>query len=98
MCGCLTLGAVRRHDLKPKWEVLRVSTRSHGHPERWPLPHGDPLAISVKPLHPLFGAEIGLVDIGRPLDDSTFAEIRAAFEDYSLLLFRDQELDDDKQI
>src|SRR5215468_9961257 len=60
--------------------------------------HGDSLAIPVKPLHPLFGAEIGHVEIGRPLDDSTFAEIRAAFEDYSLLLFRDQELDDDKQI
>jgi alpha-ketoglutarate-dependent 2,4-dichlorophenoxyacetate dioxygenase len=56
------------------------------------------VAISVKPLHPLFGAEIGQVDIGPPLDESTFAAIRAAFEEYSLLLFRDQELDDDKQI
>jgi len=51
------------------------------------------LAISVKPLHPLFGAEIGQIEIGRPLEDSTIAEIRAAFEEYSLLLFRDQELD-----
>ena len=56
------------------------------------------MAISIKPLHPLFGAEIGQVDVGRPLDDATFAEIRTAFEEYSLLLFRDQELDDDKQI
>jgi len=51
------------------------------------------MAISIKPLHPLFGAEIGQVDIGRPLDDAMFAEIRGAFEEYSLLLFRDQELD-----
>ena len=54
--------------------------------------HGDSLVISAKPLHPLFGAEIGKVEIGRPLDDSTFAEICAAFEEYSLLLLRDQEL------
>src|SRR5262249_22171017 len=60
--------------------------------------YGDSLAISIKPLHPLFGVEICQVEIGRLLDDSTVAEIRAAFEEYSLLLFREQELDDDTQI
>jgi alpha-ketoglutarate-dependent 2,4-dichlorophenoxyacetate dioxygenase len=56
------------------------------------------MAISVKPLHPLFGAGIGQVDTGRPVEEAMFAEIRAAFEEYSLLLFRDQELDDDRRI
>lgn len=56
------------------------------------------MAISIQPLHPLFGAEIGQVDIGRPLDDATFAAIRAAFEEHSLLLFRAQQLDDDRQV
>jgi alpha-ketoglutarate-dependent 2,4-dichlorophenoxyacetate dioxygenase len=56
------------------------------------------VTITLRKLHPLFGAEIGGVDVGRPLDDTTFAEIRAAFEEYSLLLFRDQDLDDEKQV
>jgi alpha-ketoglutarate-dependent 2,4-dichlorophenoxyacetate dioxygenase len=56
------------------------------------------VSISIKPLHPLFGAEIGGVDVGAPLDDATFAAIRAAFEEHSLLVFHDQTLDDEKQI
>jgi alpha-ketoglutarate-dependent 2,4-dichlorophenoxyacetate dioxygenase len=56
------------------------------------------VAITVKRLHKLFAAEIGGVDIGPPLDDATFGAIRAAFEEHSLLVFRDQTLDDDKQI
>ncbi|MBI3517057.1 MAG: TauD/TfdA family dioxygenase [Proteobacteria bacterium] len=56
------------------------------------------MAISITPLHPLFGAEIGRVDVGAPLDDATFAAIRAALDDYSLLVFHDQSLDDDRQV
>jgi alpha-ketoglutarate-dependent 2,4-dichlorophenoxyacetate dioxygenase len=55
------------------------------------------MAISIKPLHPLFVAEIGAVDVTQ-LDAAAFAEIRAAFEEYSLLVFHDQALDDPKQI
>jgi alpha-ketoglutarate-dependent 2,4-dichlorophenoxyacetate dioxygenase len=56
------------------------------------------VALTITRLHPLFGAEIGDVDVGRPLDDATFAAIRAALDDYSLLLFRGQDLDDDRQV
>ncbi|MEJ0015561.1 MAG: TauD/TfdA family dioxygenase [Acetobacteraceae bacterium] len=56
------------------------------------------MAITVRQLHPLFCAEIGGVDTGQPIDDATFAEIRAAFEEYSVLVFRDQGLDDARQI
>jgi alpha-ketoglutarate-dependent 2,4-dichlorophenoxyacetate dioxygenase len=56
------------------------------------------MAISIKPLHELFGAEIGNVDVGAPLDDATFGEIRAALDEYSLLVFHDQPLDDARQI
>ncbi len=56
------------------------------------------MAISITPLHPLFGAEIGNVDVGDPLDDASFGAIRAAFEEYSLLVFHDQTLDDTRQI
>ena len=56
------------------------------------------MAITIKPLHTLFCAEIGGVDTGGPMDDATFAEIRAAFEAYSVLVFHDQNLDDARQI
>lgn len=56
------------------------------------------MAITIKPLHDLFCAEIDGVDTGQPMDDSTFAEIRAAFEEYSVLVFHNQSLDDARQI
>ncbi|WP_158931690.1 TauD/TfdA family dioxygenase [Acidisphaera sp. S103] len=56
------------------------------------------MAITIKQLHPLFCAEIGRVDTGEPMDDATFAEIQAAFEEHSVLVFHDQTLDDEKQI
>ena len=49
-------------------------------------------------LHPLFGAEISGIDITRPLSPREFGPIRAAFEEHSVLLFRDQPMDDEKQI
>jgi alpha-ketoglutarate-dependent 2,4-dichlorophenoxyacetate dioxygenase len=54
--------------------------------------------IIIKKLHPLFVAEIGGVDTGAPMDDATFADIRAALDEYSALVFHDQSLDDETQI
>ena len=54
--------------------------------------------ITVRKLHPLFGAEISGIDITRPLSAREFGPIRAAFEEHSVLLFRDQPMDDEKQI
>jgi alpha-ketoglutarate-dependent 2,4-dichlorophenoxyacetate dioxygenase len=54
--------------------------------------------IAVRKLHPLFGAEVSGIDITRPLSAREFGPIRAAFEEHSVLLFRDQPMDDDKQI
>jgi alpha-ketoglutarate-dependent 2,4-dichlorophenoxyacetate dioxygenase len=56
------------------------------------------MGIMVKRLHPLFCAEISGVDTSRPMDDATFAEIRAAFEEHSVLVFHDQNLDDETQV
>ena len=56
------------------------------------------MAITVTRLGPSFAARIGGVDITRPLDDATWAEIRAAFEAHSVLVFHGQSLDDDAQI
>jgi alpha-ketoglutarate-dependent 2,4-dichlorophenoxyacetate dioxygenase len=55
------------------------------------------MALSITPLHPQFGAEIGGVDL-RALGDADFARIAAAFDERSVLLFRGQALTDDEQI
>ena len=52
--------------------------------------------ITVTRLHPLFGAEVSGIDITRPLSAREFRPIRAAFEEHSVLLFRDQPMDDAK--
>ncbi len=56
------------------------------------------MSISVRPLTPVFGAQITNVDLTRPLDDSTFADIENAFETHSVLVFPQQALDDASQI
>lgn len=56
------------------------------------------MTITVTRLTPSFAARIDGADITRPMDDSTWADIRAAFEEHSVLLFRGQPLDDDRQI
>src|SRR3546814_20595791 len=57
-----------------------------------------PAMLEIRKLHPLYGAEIVGVDTGRPMNDATFAAVRAAFEEYSVLLFRGQSLADERQI
>jgi alpha-ketoglutarate-dependent 2,4-dichlorophenoxyacetate dioxygenase len=55
------------------------------------------MGLSVRRLHPHFAAEITGVYL-RDLDDPTFVQIRAAFEEHSVLVFHDQHLTDDEQI
>ena len=50
--------------------------------------------IRVEPLSGTTGAELFDVDVAR-IDDATFAEIRQAFHDHTVIFFRDQELDAD---
>ncbi len=57
----------------------------------------DNLAITIRKLTPVFGAEITGVDLMR-LGDATFEHIEDAFETYSVLVFPQQNLDDDAQI
>jgi alpha-ketoglutarate-dependent 2,4-dichlorophenoxyacetate dioxygenase len=55
------------------------------------------MTLSTRPLHPLFGLEIQEIDVRRA-SDAEFREIARAFDDFSVLLFRDQSLTDDEQI
>jgi alpha-ketoglutarate-dependent 2,4-dichlorophenoxyacetate dioxygenase len=54
--------------------------------------------FAVEPVHPHIGAEIRGVDLTRPIDDALFALIRDAFNQHSVLVFRDQDIDDDQQV
>jgi len=56
------------------------------------------MGIVATRLTPHFAAQIDGADITSPLDDATWAEIRAAFEEHSILVFRGRTLDDETQI
>jgi alpha-ketoglutarate-dependent 2,4-dichlorophenoxyacetate dioxygenase len=55
------------------------------------------MTLETRPLHPAFGVELVGVDV-RHLDEATFAEVAAAFEEHSVLLFRGQTIGDEEQI
>lgn len=56
------------------------------------------MALTLKPIHPLFAAEAGGVDLRKPLDPQTVAEIDAAMDRYAVLVFRDQPMDQAQQV
>ena len=56
------------------------------------------MTLDLTTLHPRFGAELRGVDLTRPMSDAAFAEIRAAFDAYSVLVIPGPVLTDDQQI
>ena len=48
--------------------------------------------IEVRPISGALGAEIHGVDLSQPLDNRTFAEIRQAFDENTVIFFRDQKI------
>lgn len=55
------------------------------------------MPVTVHPLSPHIGAEIRGVDISQPLGAAELAQVRQAWLDHCVLLFRDQALDADQQ-
>ncbi len=51
--------------------------------------------MNIEPIHPEFGARISAIDLSRPLNESTFAEIDDTINRYSFLLFQNQQMNDD---
>lgn len=56
------------------------------------------MSITISSITPDFAAEIGDVDLSKPLDPAVFAEIRQAFFKYSVLIFPEQELTLDQHL
>jgi taurine dioxygenase len=55
-------------------------------------------AFSLKQLNGALGAEVDHIDLSKPLPDEVFAELRAAFVRYQVLVFRNQDISLDQQI
>ncbi len=56
------------------------------------------MTLALEPLHPLFAAEAGGVDLRKPLDPDTVRAIDAAMDQYAVLVFRGQPLDQGEQV
>jgi taurine dioxygenase len=48
--------------------------------------------LSVAPASPAVGAEVGNIDLTRPLTDAELTELKRAFLEYGVLFFRDQQI------
>jgi alpha-ketoglutarate-dependent 2,4-dichlorophenoxyacetate dioxygenase len=56
------------------------------------------MAITVVPVTPTFAAEIGDVDLSRPLDPADVQAIKDAFTTYAVVIFPDQQLSQDQHL
>jgi len=54
--------------------------------------------MHIRPLKPAFGAEIMDIDLSVDLDDATFHEIEKTFNEFSVVLFRDQHITDEQHV
>jgi alpha-ketoglutarate-dependent 2,4-dichlorophenoxyacetate dioxygenase len=54
--------------------------------------------LTIEPLHPEFGARIRDLDLRSDLDDECMEALREAVDNYSFLLFEDQNFDDASQL
>jgi alpha-ketoglutarate-dependent 2,4-dichlorophenoxyacetate dioxygenase len=56
------------------------------------------MALVVEKLHPLFVAEVSGVDLTRPVGAAAVKALREAFDEHSILVFRDQDITDEQQV
>jgi alpha-ketoglutarate-dependent 2,4-dichlorophenoxyacetate dioxygenase len=57
-----------------------------------------PMPIKILPVHAHIGAEVSGLDLSRPVSPSDFADIVAALDQYAVLVFHDQSINDDQQV
>ena len=56
------------------------------------------MAITVCPVTESFAAEIGDIDLSRPMEPADLAAVKEAFAKYAVLVFPDQHLSDDQHL
>lgn len=55
------------------------------------------MTLAIAKIHPTFGGEVGPIDL-RKVDECDLKAIRAAMDDYAVLVFHDQELTNEDQV
>ena len=55
---------------------------------------GTATSLTITRRHPLIGTEVRGIDLGKPLDDATFAELNALWMERLMLVFADQPITD----
>lgn len=56
------------------------------------------MTLRITKLHPLFAARVEGIDIALGFDNADFAKLRSAFEEHSVIVLPEQDLDDDRQV
>lgn len=56
------------------------------------------MAITLRKLSEHIGAEVDGIDIAKGVDEGTFAQLRKAFCEHAVLVFHDQQLNDDQHV
>src|SRR5580704_4576231 len=56
------------------------------------------MAISIRPIHPVFAGEVSGVDLRQPLTPGEVAAIEEGMDRYAVLIFHDQNITDEQQI
>ncbi len=75
----------------------RLGPRDFLHKEQEALERAPYERITLRPLSPTIGAEIGGVDLAS-VDDETFAEIERAHLDYKAIFFRKQDISTEQHL
>jgi alpha-ketoglutarate-dependent 2,4-dichlorophenoxyacetate dioxygenase len=56
------------------------------------------MSLKIAKLHPMFGADVGNVDLSKPVDQASLEEIQAALDKYAILIFHGPKLREETQI
>jgi alpha-ketoglutarate-dependent 2,4-dichlorophenoxyacetate dioxygenase len=56
------------------------------------------MTLSIQPIHPVFVGEVSGADLRRPMSQEAVARIEAGMDRYAVLVFREQDIDDDEQM
>src|SRR5580700_10384037 len=70
--------------------MTQVDLETPRAPRAWPF--------EIKPLHPMFGCEIGGITLAQAVSPGLFAKVYQAFLEYELILFRDVDLQPQTQV
>lgn len=56
------------------------------------------MILNAEPAHPMFGARVTGAQLFRPMSDAAFGEVRALLDEYSVLVFPDQDLNEEGHV